>query len=85
MKAIIYGSGKDIERQYAKCTTFAMMNRYDTAETTDTIPKIIERLAKRDIDIVLVANKNIVADNELELEIVSSTFARYGARLITAE
>lgn len=85
MKTIIYGSGKDIERQYAKCTTFAMMNGYDTAETTDTIPKTIERLSQRDINAVLIANMNVVADDEFEYEIVESTFARYGARLIIAE
>lgn len=85
MKAIIYGKGKDIEKQYAKCITYAMMEGYDVAETTSTIPLTIQRLAKRDIDAVMVSSKDIIADSSNDYEIVASTFSRYRAKIIIIE
>lgn len=82
MKVLIFAKRYNVEEQYTKCLTFAIANGVDKAETVTDMPKAIERLSKRDINAVLIANMNVVADDEFEYEIVESTFARYGAKLV---
>lgn len=82
MKVLIFGKGKDVESQITKCLNFAMIHGIDEAETVSNMPQAIERLSKRDINAVLIANMNVVADDEFEYEIIESTFARYRAKLI---
>lgn len=47
----------------------------------NNVPEVIERLSKRDIDVVIVGAKFLNSYDDFELEILKSTFARYGARI----
>ena len=85
MKAIIYGKGKNIENQFAECLNYAMLAGIEKTETASTIPDVIQRISKRDINVVLVTSRNILADNDFEYDIVRSTFARYGTRIEITE
>lgn len=79
MKILVYGYGENIERQYANCTIQAMKQGLEVQGTYDNMPELIKRISNRDIGMVLM-DKEIRKDyNELDLEILSGTLARYGA------
>lgn len=54
---------------------------YKVVGQYESVPQAIERLAQRDIKVVLVSNEILKGYEAFELEILKSTFARYGARL----
>lgn len=54
---------------------------YNVVGKCESVPEVIGRLAQRDIKVVLVSNEVLKEYNEHELEMLTDTFRRYGARL----
>lgn len=54
---------------------------YDVVGQYESMPYAVQRLAERDIKVVLASNEFLSDYNEYELEILESTIRRYGARL----
>lgn len=82
MKVLILAKRYNVEEQITKCLAFAITNGVEKAETIHNMPQAIEKLSKRNIQAVLISRMNVLADDEFEYEIIESTFARYGAKLV---
>lgn len=54
---------------------------YNVVGQYESVPEVIGRLAQRDIKVVLVSNEVLKDYNDYELEMLTDTFRRYGARL----
>lgn len=79
MNILIYGYGENIERQYANCLIQAMRQGLEVKGTYDNMPELIKRISNRDIGMVLMDKEIRKEYNEHDLDILSGTFARYGA------
>ncbi len=54
---------------------------YEVVGAYENMPQAIQRLAERDIRIVVASEEFLSMYNGHEMEILKSTIARYGARL----
>ena len=54
---------------------------YNVVGQYESVPEVIGRLAQRDIKVVLVSNEVLKEYKDHELEMLTNTFKRYGARL----
>lgn len=81
MNTIVFGSGENLENQYARCLIYATTQGYNVKGTYNNMPNVIERIAKRDIELALLDSTIKAEYSDFDLEILSGTFARYGVRV----
>ena len=82
MNVIVFGSGENLENQYARCLIYATTQGYNVKGTYNNMSNVVERIVKSDIKLALLDNTIKAEYNEFDLEILSGTFARYGVRVV---